>query len=51
MLEQIKNAIKAANSRRKTVYELQALSDRELHDIGINRADIHRVARRVDPLV
>lgn len=29
---------------RKTVAELNSLSDRELHDIGINRCDIYHIA-------
>jgi uncharacterized protein YjiS (DUF1127 family) len=29
---------------RQTVAELEKLSDRELRDIGINRADIHSIA-------
>ncbi len=28
-----------------TVQELSDYSDRELHDIGIDRADIHEIAR------
>ena len=31
---------------RRTVNELSSLSNRELSDIGINRADIRNVARR-----
>ncbi|MCA1366855.1 DUF1127 domain-containing protein [Bradyrhizobium sp. BRP14] len=30
---------------RQTVAELDRMSSRELHDLGIDRADIHRVAR------
>ena len=30
---------------RQTVTELGRMSSRELHDLGIDRADIHRVAR------
>ena len=30
---------------RQTVNELGRMSSRELHDLGIDRADIHRVAR------
>jgi uncharacterized protein YjiS (DUF1127 family) len=33
-------------SYRRTVRELSALSNRELADLGINRADIPFVARR-----
>ncbi|GIL01597.1 MAG: hypothetical protein BroJett030_14960 [Alphaproteobacteria bacterium] len=31
---------------RRTVNELNALSNRELNDLGINRADIPFIARR-----
>jgi uncharacterized protein YjiS (DUF1127 family) len=31
---------------RETVSELSRLSNRELVDLGINRGDIHRVARK-----
>lgn len=31
---------------RRTVNELSALSNRELNDLGIARADIYRVARK-----
>ena len=31
---------------RETVRELSRLSDRELHDMGISRGDIHAVAQR-----
>ena len=30
---------------RRTLNELRALSDRELSDLGLSRADIHAVAR------
>jgi uncharacterized protein YjiS (DUF1127 family) len=33
-------------SYRRTVRELSALSNRELNDLGINRADIPFIARR-----
>ena len=36
---------------RRTVNELSALSDRELDDIGLRRADIEDVARRSAYLV
>ncbi|PWJ79417.1 uncharacterized protein YjiS (DUF1127 family) [Pseudaminobacter salicylatoxidans] len=31
---------------RETVSELSRLSNRELNDLGINRSEIHSVARR-----
>jgi uncharacterized protein YjiS (DUF1127 family) len=38
--------------RRRLIYrtvleELSSYTDRELHDIGIDRADIHAIARRM----
>jgi uncharacterized protein YjiS (DUF1127 family) len=32
---------------RTVLQELSRYSDHELHDIGIDRADIHEIARRV----
>jgi uncharacterized protein YjiS (DUF1127 family) len=32
---------------RTVLQELSGYSDHELHDIGIDRADIHEIARRV----
>ncbi len=32
---------------RTTVRELENLTSRELQDLGLNRGDIHRVARQV----
>jgi uncharacterized protein YjiS (DUF1127 family) len=32
---------------RTAVHELSGYSDHELHDIGIDRADIHEIARRM----
>lgn len=35
---------------RRTVRQLRALSDQQLHDIGVRRSDIDKVARAaVDP--
>lgn len=33
-------------SYRNTVRELSQLTDRDLHDLGINRGEIHTVARK-----
>lgn len=33
--------------RRNTIKELQALSDRELYDVGITRGQIYDIANRV----
>ena len=30
---------------KQTVRELSVLTDRELHDLGISRSDIYRIAR------
>ena len=32
---------------RMVLHELAGYSDHELHDIGIDRTDIHEIARRV----
>lgn len=43
----IKKLIKARQeqaNRRIAVMQLSALTDKELHDIGVNRCDIKRVA-------
>jgi len=44
----LSNLIRFLRERRaywSIVQELSAYSDRELHDIGIDRADIHEIAR------
>ncbi len=46
MFGNIRNAIKSHQKRRQTINELSRMSDRELNDIGISRADIHEVAKR-----
>lgn len=38
--------IRAYQRYRQTLSELQRLSDRELDDVGLSRADIDAVARR-----
>lgn len=40
----IKNRIRDFMEYNKTVAELSRCTDRELHDIGINRADIRAIA-------
>jgi uncharacterized protein YjiS (DUF1127 family) len=42
----ILSRIRAYQRYRQTVRELQRLSDRELNDVGLSRADIAGVARR-----
>lgn len=41
----IRNSYKNWRDYRKTVNELNALSTRELSDLGINRHDIRTIAR------
>lgn len=41
----IRKSYKNWRDYRKTVNELNALSTRELSDLGINRQDIHSIAR------
>ncbi len=45
MFEVLKTRINTWKRYSRTVTELQALTNRELADLGIARADIHRVAR------
>lgn len=45
MFEVLKTRINAWKRYNRTVSELNALSNRELADLGILRADIQRVAR------
>jgi uncharacterized protein YjiS (DUF1127 family) len=45
MFEVLKTRINAWRRYNRTVSELSALSNRELADLGIGRADIERVAR------
>lgn len=41
----IRKALRRWAAYRQTVRELNALGNRELSDLGINRADIQRIAR------
>ena len=45
MFEVLKSRITKRNAYRKTVAELSALSNRQLNDLGIQRANIAVVAR------
>lgn len=45
MFEVLKSRISAWKRYSRTVSELNALSNRELSDLGLARADIPRVAR------
>lgn len=45
MFEVLKTRITAWKRYNRTVSELNALSNRELSDLGLSRADIQRVAR------
>jgi len=43
MLKRLLNRIIEIQERRAQYYMLSRMTDRELNDIGIGRADIHRV--------
>ncbi|MFT4151901.1 MAG: DUF1127 domain-containing protein [Paracoccaceae bacterium] len=45
MFEQVKKYVADYRLYRRTVEELNTLSDRELGDLSISRADITRIAR------
>jgi uncharacterized protein YjiS (DUF1127 family) len=42
-------ALQRRRNERRTIRELNALSDRDLHDIGISRYEIAEVARNLQP--
>ena len=46
MFEVLKSRINTWKRYNRTVSELQALTNRELADLGIARADIGRIARQ-----
>lgn len=46
MFEVLKTRVTAWKRYNRTVSELNALSNRELSDLGIARSDIQRVARQ-----
>ena len=46
MFEVLKSRISKRNAYKKTVVELSALSNRQLSDLGIQRANIAVVARK-----
>ena len=43
MFEKLRVHIRKKQEQRKAIKELHSLTDRDLADIGINRADIERV--------
>jgi uncharacterized protein YjiS (DUF1127 family) len=45
MLISLMRFLRSRRTYWSVVQELTAYSDRELHDIGIERADIHEIAR------
>lgn len=45
MFEVLKTRYSTWKRYSRTVSELESLSNRELADLGISRADIHRLAR------
>jgi len=44
-MEQVRLRIRKRRDFNRTCYELSRLTDRELHDLGIARCDIAKVAR------
>ncbi len=44
--EKIVDAVRQRYNYRKTISALNALDDRELEDIGINRSDIEKIAKQ-----
>ena len=44
MFKRLIKAIQKNQERRVAFWQLNKMSDRELHDIGISRADIRRIA-------
>lgn len=48
MIMTIKGAILKWTQARRTIRELQALTNRDLADIGIARADINTVVRSIN---
>ncbi len=45
MLTSVIRFLRARRTYWNVVQELSSYTDRELHDIGIDRADIHAIAR------
>jgi uncharacterized protein YjiS (DUF1127 family) len=45
MLSSLMRLLRARRTYWSVVQELSNYSDRELHDIGIDRADIHQIAQ------
>jgi len=46
----LREALTAIRTRRETVDQLRALSDRELADIGMTRGNIHSAATSLTPI-
>lgn len=44
MWERLQEQLAESRKIQKTVNELSKLSNKELHDIGISRSDIYRIA-------
>lgn len=44
MFDKIKNAFNSWAKRQRVIDELGKLSDRELADMGLSRADIYKIA-------
>jgi len=45
MLSSLMRFLRSRRTYWSVVQELSAYTDRELHDIGVDRADIHAIAR------
>ena len=45
VVETLKDAMGRRRTYARTLHELSALSDRDLTDLGLSRANIHQVAR------
>lgn len=49
-VQTLRSALTAIRTRRETIEQLRALSDRELADIGLTRGNINSTAAAVTPL-
>lgn len=45
VISQLRTLVAKRSHYRRTVRQLNVLSERDLHDIGISRSDIHSIAR------
>ncbi len=47
----IRKSFKRWQSYHRTIRELSSLDNRSLHDLGINRGDIERIARESSEII